>query len=224
MKIALLGDFDSNNIAHQAIEKAIKLNSPQHFDIQWIHTNDIGVGKLSEFSGVWCVPKSPYANMENVLAAIRYVRENDIPFLGTCAGYQHAALEYVKHALGFEHAGNAEVDHETAMPVIAPLICRLNNELNTIQLNECTLITVIYKNRQIIEEFNCGFGVNPDYLHLFTGSEMSFTSEDQHGDPKSLEIKSHSFFIGTAFQPERSALKHLPHPLIQAFLHACAKI
>jgi len=223
MKIALLGDYDPHNIAHQSIMKAIAINSHIHFDAHWIHTNDIDVSKLSEFAGVWCVPKSPYANMDNVLAAIRYVREHQIPFLGTCAGYQHAALEFARHVLGFEQADNAEVDIETPMPIVAPLVCRLNNENNTIALNEDSALAGYYGSSQIIEAFNCGFGVNPDYLKLYEGSEMVFTSIDKNGDPKSLEIKSHPFFIGTAFQPERSAIHHAQHPLIQAYLSVCLK-
>ena len=221
LNIALVGDFDSQVIAHQAIPKALKLNTSQQIEYQWIHSSEVDLKDLSQFDGIWCVPKSPYENMENVLSVIRFAREHKKPFLGTCAGYQHAALEFARNALGYEQAGNAEVDLETPIPLISALVCRLNNEQKGIVLKEGSRIRQLYAQSEIAEAFNCGFGVNPKYLNLFAESELLFSSVDHHGDPKSLELRSHPFFIGTAFQPERSALQNKQHPIIKAFLNAC---
>ncbi|WP_171040834.1 CTP synthase C-terminal region-related (seleno)protein [Pseudoalteromonas phenolica] len=221
LKIALIGDFDSQVLAHQAIPKALKLNTSQKVEYYWIHSSEVDLKGLSQFHGIWCVPKSPYDNMENVLSVIRFARENKKPFLGTCAGYQHAALEFARNALGYEQAGNAEVNLETPMPLISALVCRLNNEQKGIALKEGCKIRHLYEQSEITEEFNCGFGVNPKYLSLFAESDLLFSSVDHHGDPKSLELQSHPFFIGTAFQPERSALQNKQHPIIKAFLNAC---
>lgn len=221
LNIALVGDFDSQVIAHQAIPKALKLNTSQQIEYQWIHSSEVDLKDLSQFDGIWCVPKSPYENMENVLSVIRFAREHKKPFLGTCAGYQHAALEFARNALGYEQAGNAEVDLETPIPLISVLVCRLNNEQKGIVLKEGSRIRLFYAQSEIAEAFNCGFGVNPKYLNLFAQSELLFSSVDHHGDPKSLELQTHPFFIGTAFQPERSALQNKQHPIIKAFLNAC---
>lgn len=221
LKIALVGDYDPQVLAHQAIPKALKLNTDQPIEYQWIHSSAVDLQDLSKFDGIWCVPKSPYDNMENVLSVIRFAREHEKPFLGTCAGYQHAALEFARNALGYKEAGNAEVDLETPMPLISALVCRLNNEQKGIVLKEGSSIRQLYAQSEIAEAFNCGFGVNPKYLNLFAQSELLFSSVDHHGDPKSLELRSHPFFIGTAFQPERSALQIKQHPIIKAFLNAC---
>jgi CTP synthase (UTP-ammonia lyase) len=221
LNIALVGDYDPQVLAHQAIPKALKLNTSQQIEYQWIHSSEIALKDLSQFDGIWCVPKSPYENMDNVLSAIRFAREHKKPFLGTCAGYQHAALEFARNVLGYEQAGNAEVNLETSMPLISALVCRLNNEQKGIALKESCKIRHLYEQSEITEEFNCGFGVNPKYQSLFAESDLLFSSVDHHGDPKSLELQSHPFFIGTAFQPERSALHNKQHPIIKAFLNAC---
>ena len=221
LNIALVGDYDPQVLAHQAIPKALKLNTSQQIEYQWIHSTEVDTKDLSQFDGIWCVPKSPYENMDNVLSAIRFAREHKKPFLGTCAGYQHAALEFARNVLGYEQAGNAEVNLETSMPLISALVCRLNNEQKGIALKEGCKIRHLYEQSEITEEFNCGFGVNPKYLSLFAESDLLFSSVDHHGDPKSLELQSHPFFIGTAFQPERSALHNKQHPIIKAFLNAC---
>jgi CTP synthase (UTP-ammonia lyase) len=221
LNIALVGDYDPQVLAHQAIPKALKLNTSQQIEYQWIHSSEVDLKDLSQFEGIWCVPKSPYENMDNVLSAIRFAREHKKPFLGTCAGYQHAALEFARNVLGYEQAGNAEVNLETPMPLISALVCRLNNEQKGIALKEGCKIRHLYEQSEITEEFNCGFGVNPKYLSLFAENDLLFSSVDHHGDPKSLELQSHPFFIGTAFQPERSALHNKQHPIIKAFLNAC---
>ncbi|MAD88842.1 MAG: hypothetical protein CMK64_04005 [Pseudoalteromonas sp.] len=60
LNIALVGDFDSQVIAHQAIPKALKLNTSQQIEYQWIHSSEVDLKDLSQFDGIWCVPKSPY--------------------------------------------------------------------------------------------------------------------------------------------------------------------
>ena len=221
MKIALVGDYDPLVLAHQAIPKALQLNTAQPIEYQWIQSSEVNLQSLSQFDGIWCVPKSPYDNMENVLSAIRFAREHEKPFLGTCAGYQHAALEFARNVLGYKQAGNTEVDLETPMPLISALVCRLNHEQHGVTLKSSSKIQGLYGQSEIREEFNCGFGVNPKYLNLFADSDLLFSSVDHHGDPKSLELQSHPFFIGTAFQPERRALENKQHPIIKAFLNAC---
>ena len=222
LKIALVGDYDPQVLAHQAIPKALKLNTSQKVEYYWIHSSEVDLKGLSQFHGIWCVPKSPYDNMENVLSVIRFARENEKPFLGTCAGYQHAALEFARNALGYEQAGSSEVDLETPMPLINALVCRLNHEQHGITLKTSSKIQGLYGRSEIAEEFNCGYGINQEYLNLFNGSDLLFSSVDHQGYPKSLELLSHPFFIGTAFQPERSALHNQQHPIINAFLNACA--
>ena len=218
MKIALVGDYNEQVLAHQLIPKAIGLASDKAVQFEWVHSNDIDTVSLQSFAGMWCVPASPYADMEKVLEAIHYARVNNIPFLGTCGGYQHAALEFARNALGKIEADNAEVNPDAQMPIIAALSCKLRDVEDTIQLVDNSFVQSIYGCSAIKEEYNCGFGVNAAYLSMFEGSALRFTGFDSDGDPRVLEIPNNDFFVGTAFQPERSAAGGQSHPLIARFI------
>jgi len=223
MKIGLIGDYDATVTAHRAIPVAISLatrNLAQSFSIQWIHSEDLTSLLLEELAGVWCVPASPYHDMEKVLHAIHFARIANIPFLGTCGGYQHAALEFARNELGFVNAGNSEVDPHCEMPLVSALACKLVEVSDRIFFASDSKIADIYQTLSASEEYRCSYGVNRDYLSIFEGSAMRFTGFDANGDPRVLEIADHRFFVGTAFQPERAALKDCSHPIVESFLDA----
>lgn len=223
MKIGLAGDHNENVTAHRAIPVALDLSSRDlsiDLEIHWINSEDIPKFDLGSFSGFWCIPASPYKSMENILQLINFARNEDIPFLGTCGGYQHAALEFARNALGFAHADNGEVNPDAEMPLISALVCKLIEVTDQIQLKENSKVANVYGCNLISEEYRCGFGVNRKYLPIFDGSEMNFSGFDSQGDPRVLEIQKNNFFIGTAFQPERSALRNQSHPIVRAFLEA----
>lgn len=225
MKIGLIGDYNENVTAHRAIPVAIGLASKslsRTFEIHWVNSDEISIRDLKRYSGIWCVPASPYVNMESVLEVINFARIENIPFLGTCGGYQHAALEFARNALGFSNAENAEVRPDAEMPLISALVCKLVEVSDQIYFQVNSNIESIYGKNTTNEEYRCGFGVNRDYLQIFDGSDMKFTGFDSEGDPRVLEIPKNKFFLGTAFQPERSALNGQPHPIIQSFLEAAA--
>lgn len=81
-RIALIGDYDPKVAAHRAIPLALERAGGVQFD--WKHTSTLG--PLDGYHGVWCVPASPYASEAAAIAAIRWARENHVPFLGTCGG------------------------------------------------------------------------------------------------------------------------------------------
>jgi CTP synthase (UTP-ammonia lyase) len=108
LRVALIGDYDPSVIAHQAIPEALRLSADSGHSVEgvWIHTGSISNAKfqLGDFDGVWCVPASPYANMDGALEAIRFARESRRPFLGTCGGFQHALIEYARNVCNIRAA------------------------------------------------------------------------------------------------------------------------
>lgn len=223
MKIALVGDYDAAVLAHQAIPEAIAISAralATTVEPVWIHSSEVDIQAIAEVDALWCVPFSPYANPEAVIKVIRYARVHDMPFLGTCAGYQHAVLEYARNLLGFEDADSSEDNPETSLPLISALACRLSDQTDTIRLDRGSRIAEIYQTDRIVEEYHCGYGVNPDYLPLFANSELKFCARDDNGDPRAFELNANRFFFGTAYQPERSSLHQFTHPLITAFVMA----
>src|SRR5688500_9093382 len=97
-RIGLVGDYDRSVPAHEAIPVALKLaQEALGFALQWewVPTEEIqNASRIGAFDGLWCVPASPYRNMEGALCAIQFAREQARPFLGTCGGFQHAIVEY----------------------------------------------------------------------------------------------------------------------------------
>ncbi|MEM7563708.1 MAG: hypothetical protein AAF353_11755 [Pseudomonadota bacterium] len=223
MKIALVGDYGDTVVAHQAIPVALELAARAlslHVEYEWLHSTQVEIGSLCEFDGIWCVPYSPYQNANNIIATIYHARSSNIPYLGTCAGFQHAVLEFARNALGQSQAESIEDNPHTAMPLINALQCKLYDKSESIFIQSDSLAAQIFQSSETFEAYHCGFGVNAEYLALFDNTALKFSGHDSEGDPRILEIPEHRFFVATAFQPERSALGQMTHPLILAFLSA----
>src|SRR5262250_1182835 len=126
MRIALVGDYNPDVTAHQAIPKALTL-AADGLDAQpeWLDTESALNAHLEHYAGFWCVPASPYRSMDGALRVIRYARENKRAFLGTCGGCQHAVLEFARNVLNISAAGHTESDPGTSEPVITNLSCAL---------------------------------------------------------------------------------------------------
>jgi CTP synthase (UTP-ammonia lyase) len=226
LRIALIGDYSPAVTAHVAIPKALALapqQSGRPIEAVWMATErlDRNAGtQLEPFDGIWCVPASPYASMDGALAAIRFARESKRPFLGTCGGFQHAVLEYARNVLGQIHAAHGEVDPDAEMPVIAPLSCAMVERDGEVAFLPGTRIREIYGAETATETYHCSYGFNPCYAPLFASSEMVVSAVNSRNEPHAVELTSHPFFIATAFQPERSGLNGMAHPLIEEFIQA----
>jgi CTP synthase (UTP-ammonia lyase) len=130
-------------------------------------------------------------------------------------------LEYVRNALGHRDASHAESDPAAAMPVIARLSCSLVEKAGTIVLQDGSRLRAIYGVPEADEEYHCNYGVNPEYERLFAdGSALRVSARDPAGDVRAVELSEHPFFIATLFQPERSGLRGVEHPLITSFVAA----
>lgn len=226
LRIALVGDFNPDVIAHQAIPLAIddaaavmELTA----DYDWVATSDIhSADDLVGYDAIWVVPASPYQHAEGAFTAIRYARENSIPFLGTCGGFQHAIIEYARNVLGWHDAAHAETDREGRM-VIAPLSCSLVEKSDAIELRANTLIAKAYGRLTIEEGYHCNYGISPEFAAELEEGALRVTGWDEEGEIRAVELVTHPFFVGTLFQHERNALAGRPAPLVHAFLRAAAK-
>lgn len=226
LRIALVGDYNADVIAHQAIPLAIddaaavlELTVEYH----WLPTQDIKSAEdLADYNAIWLVPASPYQNMEGALTAVRYARENSVPFLGTCGGFQHAIVEYARNVMGWQDAAHAETDTDGRM-VIAPLTCSLEEKTDTIELRANTLIARAYGRDSIEEGYHCNYGISPEFAAELNAQPLRVTGWDDNGDIRAVELVTHPFFVATLFQHERNALAGRPAPLVQAFLHTAAQ-
>jgi len=222
-RLALVGDYHPEVIAHQAIPRALELawnNLGADLAWDWIGTDAItdAPRQLAGHAGVWCVPASPYKNMNGALAAIRFARETKRPFLGTCGGFQHALIEFARNVIGVNAADHAETNPAAADLVVTPLACSLVGQQGEISFTAGSQLDAIFQGQRAREGYHCHYGPNPAYRARFESAGLHFTGYDAENQIRALELPGHPFFIGTLFQPERSALENRCHPLIEAFV------
>lgn len=226
VRIALVGDYNSAVKAHIAIPQALALAGNAcgcTVDPVWLATDQILSKHAPHFHGYhgfWSVPASPYASMDGALAAIRFAREQRRPFLGTCGGFQHALIEYARNVLNFAEADHAESNPRSTMPIISGMSCALRERSEIIRLLPDSRMHRLYGTLEIEEEYNCGFGPNAQFAHLFDRPELRITGKNENGDMRIIELADHPFFVATLFQPERRALQGKQHPVTNAFVVA----
>jgi CTP synthase (UTP-ammonia lyase) len=226
IKVALIGDYHPEVKAHRAIPKALSMAAEKLGCIvkdDWIETHLIAGDAdkwLGVYDAVWCTPASPYVNMSGALEAIKYARESGKPFLGTCGGCQHALLEYARNVLGLKEADHAETNPDASVLFVSPLKCALRDVREEIRLAPGSRAREIYGADAVEEEYNCGFGLNPEYKARLEESGVKIGGVDIEGDARIFEFPGHPFFVATLFQPERSALYGERHPLVEAYVMA----
>lgn len=226
VRIAVVGDYNPDIPAHRAIPEALKLSATTlgtEAVAEWVATDRVGnpAETLRDFAGVWVAPGSPFASFDGALAAIRFARESGRPFFGTCGGFQHAVIEYARNVLGMTDADHTESNPTAATPVISRLTCSLVEQTGVVKLAEGSKVRAAYGTAEAAEGYHCNYGVNPAYEMVFAEpSRLRVAGRDTAGEVRAVELNGHPFFVGTLYQPERSALRGEVHPLITAFIQA----
>ncbi|MCB1048994.1 MAG: CTP synthase [Acidobacteria bacterium] len=226
IRIALIGDYSPSVTAHRAIPLALaqageRLGISVAFD--WLATDQILPSSAwQNWQGMWVTPGSPYLSESGALLAIRQARETQMPFLGTCGGFQHAMLEYARNVLDWQTAQHAETHSDTSNWVVAPLACSLVEVEDPIHIHHPSLLFDAYGASPISEGYHCRFGLNPLFEErILSRGDWRVSGRASNGEIRALERVDHPFFVATLFQPERRALNDQPVPLVQAFLQAC---
>ena len=222
-RIALIGEYDPTFPPHRATYAACTHSARQlgvDITAEWTSTADLTVGVLRDFSGLWILPGSPYKSLTNTLDAIRFAREKCVPCLGTCGGFQHIILEYARNVLGFRDAQHAEYDPYASDLFVSELECSLKGRELRIAMVPGSRIAAIYGATEVVEEYYCNFGVNPQKVDLLRQGDMRITGSDVEGEVRAVELPGHPFFIATLFVPQLRSQPERPHPLVTAFVRA----
>mgnify|MGYP001587398048 CR=1 FL=1 len=211
--------------------------------IQWIDAEDFeknknNLKKLKGFNGIIVPGGFGSRGVEGKIAAIKYCRENKIPFFGLCYGMQLAVVEFARSVVGLKKANTTEIDHKTPYPVIDILPEQKENLEKkyygaTMRLGACeahlksgTIAGNAYKNSFISERHRHRYEVNPDYIEeiekkglIFSG----FSSDRRLMEIAELPKNKHPFFVGVQFHPEFKSWPLKPHPLFKEFMKAAIK-
>jgi CTP synthase (UTP-ammonia lyase) len=221
-KLALVGDRSPSVRAHGRIPlliDALRKRDGIVLDPYWIPSTE--ADDLQDFDGIWVVPGSPYSDPDKVVGAVRTARERQIPFLGTCGGFQHAILELAASRAGMHNPLHAEYGIEEGA-VIVELECSLVGHEGPIAYTPGTLIQRIAGVDRSLERYHCSYGIAPGSVKTLQAAGVIFGAHDQDGAPRALELADHPFFLGTLFQPELAGDGTRAHPVIRAFAEATA--
>jgi CTP synthase len=207
--------------------------------ITWIDSGKLlnNVSKLNEYQGIIVPGGFGSRDIDGKIEAIKFCRENKIPYFGLCYGMQLAVVEYARNVLGFRGANTTEVDPTTKFPVIHIMPEQEKKLLRkdyggTMRLGgwDCVLAVGsltkrLYGKQKINERHRHRFEFNNVFAKKFltNGMQVSGTSPDGKL-VEIIELKDHPFFIGTQFHPELKSRPLDPHPLFTGFINAASKI
>lgn len=191
---------------------------------------------LSKYDGIIVPGGFGSRGVEGKIAAIEYVRKNNVPYLGLCYGMQLAVIEYARHVARLAGANTTENDPQTKYPVIDMLPDQraklaMKDYGGTMRLGEyrCvihknTLAGTCYGARTIVERHRHRYEVNNKYRALLEKKGMVFSGLNPDKDLVEIaELKNHPFFVGVQFHPEFKSYPMDPHPLFDGFIRASVR-
>lgn len=237
IKIALVGKYVELPDAYKSIsESFVHAGAANNVkvDLQYIQSENIDdsnvAEKLAGMSGILVAPGFGGRGIEGKITAVRYARENNIPFFGICLGMQCAVIEFARNVLGYKDANSAEMDTKTPHKVVDLMESQKNitGMGGTMRLGAypCeikpgTLAERVYGTTHISERHRHRYEFNNDYLAEYEANGMiaSGMNPDNHL-VEIVEIPSHRFFIAGQFHPELQSTVLKPHKLFTAFVAA----
>jgi len=241
IKIGLVGKYVELKDSYKSIsESFIHAGAANdcRIKIEWIHSESITDEnvheKLKGLKGIVVAPGFGQRGIEGKIAAIKYVRENNIPFLGICLGMQCAVIEFARNVLGFKDANSTEMNPATTNPVIDLLEAqkKIVNKGGTMRLgaypchiSDDTNAFEIYRKKEISERHRHRYEFNNEYLADFENAAMIASGINPEGGlVEIIELKGHPWFVGVQFHPEYKSTVANPHPLFVNFVKATVEV
>ena len=190
--------------------------------------------KLEGLSGILVAPGFGSRGIEGKISAIRYARENSIPFLGICLGMQCAVIEFARNVIGFTDAHSTEFDKRTSHPVIDIMeqqkkIAGLGGTMRLgaypCRIAKDSIAHDVYNTELILERHRHRYEFNNKYIPDFENAGMKLTGiNPKENLVEIVELEGHPWFVGVQFHPEYRSTVAEPHPLFIHFVKAALQI
>jgi CTP synthase len=237
VRIGLVGKYVELPDAYKSITEAFIHAGAKNeckVRVEYIHSEQLtpenAIERLKGLDGVLVAPGFGQRGFEGKIEAIRYVRENNIPFFGICLGMQCSVVEFGRNVLGLQNANSIEMDENTAYPVISMMEeqKKITAKGGTMRLGAypCDLkkgskAAAIYGKQHISERHRHRYEFNNEYLSRYEEAGMIPSGiNPETGLVEVVELKNHPFFIGSQFHPELKSTVANPHPLFVNFVAA----
>ena len=214
---------------NESIEHA-GFNKDTKVEIEYLQAENIDVRSLKNYEGILVPGGFGDRGIEGKLEAIRYARENKIPFLGICLGMQTATIEFARNVLGYEGATSTEFDKETAYPIISLMAEQegVEDMGGTMRLGaypclleEGSKISQLYNEKEISERHRHRFEFNNKYKEVFEKNGMKIVGTSPDGKyVEAVELENHPYFIAVQYHPEFKSRPTNPHPLFSGWIEA----
>lgn len=250
VKIAFIGKYLKLKESYKSLIEALILSGAHldmKVDIEWIDSEDLEkVDNLdeifSEVSGILVPGGFGHRGIEGKLKAIKYARENKIPYLGICLGMQLSVIEFMRNVVNIKDATSQEFDKDAKEPVIY-LIDEFidangNKQIRTHTsplggtmrlggyecfIKENTKLFEAYKQKKVVERHRHRYEVNNKYEELLEKNGMIISGKSKEGLIEAVELKNHPWFVGVQFHPEFTAKLKYPNKVIMAFIENAYK-
>jgi len=242
VKIGLIGKYNELQDAYKSIYESLfhaGAVSETHVKVVPIHSErledpEYKMETLSQYDGIIVAPGFGSRGIDGKMKAIRYIRENKIPFLGICLGMQCAVVEFARDILNLPEASSTEWNKETVDPIIdiMPDQKHVENMGGTMRLGkyECklkkgSLAHQIYGKATIDERHRHRYEFNNTYLDLLEKYGMIASGKNPETNlVEIIELTDHPWFIGVQYHPEYKSRVERPHPLFVSFVQTALQV
>jgi CTP synthase len=237
VEIAIVGKYVEYEDSYKSLKEALvhgALAENLKLKVTWIEAEGLEVpdygSQLAGFDGILVPGGFGKRGIEGMLNAIRYARENKVPYFGICLGMQTACIEYARNVCGLAKANSGEFDPATPHRIIYKLreLTGVEEMGGTMRLGawECvmeadSLAAKAYGKTTIRERHRHRYEFNREYEAVLTGAGLRLTGTTPDATyVEIVEIPGHPFFLGCQFHPEFKSKPLEPHPLFHAFVKA----
>ncbi len=235
--IAITGKYTGVHDSYLSILNAIEHSAPYlnaKINLKWIETTNLNKDsvkeELKDIDGIIVPGGFGERGIEGKIECIKHCRENKIPFLGLCYGFQMAVIEFARNVCNLKDANTTEIK-QTEDPVVYILpeqeeIKDLGGTMRLggfdMDIKKETLAFRLYKNDKIRERFRHRYNVNPKYIEILEKNGMIFSGvAPEKKIMQILELKDHPYFLGTQYHAEFTSKPLNPSPLFVGFIEAC---
>ncbi|MFW6117189.1 MAG: CTP synthase [Thermoproteota archaeon] len=239
IQIALVGKYAGLEDSYVSMNEALRMAGAlwktrvkiHYIEAERFEENPDEIRNLKNFNGIFVPYGFGARGTEGKIKAIKFARENDIPFLGICYGFQLAVIEFARHVCNLEGASSTEITSEPEHPVIDLMpeqrevkykgaTMRLGAHKIIVEPN--TIAYTLYKNREIYERHRHRFEVNLNYLENLEKNGLVFSARSEDGRRMEiLELPNHFFFFASQFHGEFKSRPRRPDPEYYALVKAC---
>ena len=236
VEIAIVGKYVDLPDAYLSVVEAVRhggLEHGVHVDLRWVAADDVerdGTAALQGVDGVIVPGGFGVRGVDGKVDAIRFAREDGVPFLGLCLGLQCAVIEFARDVAGLEGAHSHEFDPTTPHPVIALMLDQqdVTDKGGTMRLGaypadlaEGSRVRALYGAERISERHRHRFEVNNAYRDRLAALGMRWSGTSPDGQlVEFLELPDHPFFVATQAHPELRSRPNRPHPLFAGLVGA----